>query len=99
MPAIWLLALGGIITATGRSLQQPTISSLVSKHASRDEQGATMGLFQGLGSLARAFGPVVGGIAYGATRSVQPIRPYLTASAILIVASGWTWVVKRGAHE
>jgi DHA1 family tetracycline resistance protein-like MFS transporter len=98
-PALWLLGLGGIIHATGRSLQQPTISSLVSKHASRDEQGATMGLFQGLGSLARTIGPVIGGIAYGHTGSVEPIRPYVTASIILLITAIWTWTVKARAGE
>lgn len=98
-PALWLLGLGGIIHAGGRSLQQPTISSLVSKHADREDQGATMGLFQGLGSLARTIGPVIGGIAYGETHAVQPIRPYVTASIILFLTSIWTWVTKTRAGE
>jgi MFS family permease len=99
-PAVWLLAVGGIITATGRSFQQPSISALVSQHANASEQGVTMGLFQGLGSLARAFGPFVGGIAYGHTRTVvHPIRPYLIAAVILLLAGIWTWAVKRSARE
>lgn len=99
MPAIWLLLLGGVITAAGRSLQQPTMSSLVTKHADRDRQGITMGLFQGLGSLARGFGPLLGGLAYGAADSIHPIRPYLGASVILLVAGVWTWIVKTTARE
>ncbi|HEY7089593.1 MAG TPA: MFS transporter [Tepidisphaeraceae bacterium] len=98
-PAIWLLGLGGIITAAGRSLQQPTMSSLVSKHAERHEQGVTMGLFQGMGSLARGFGPFIGGLAYGHAGASHPIRPYLGASAILFLAGIWTWTVKSGARE
>lgn len=97
-PSVWLLGLGGVITATGRSLQQPTISSLVSKNASAEEQGATMGLFQGLGSLARTIGPVVGGIAYGHRGSVEPTRPYITASIILFITAIWTWMVKAKAE-
>ncbi len=98
-PALWLLLLGGVITASGRSLQQPTISSLVSKNSDRDEQGVTMGLFQGLGSLARAFGPFIGGLAYGHTGAVHPIRPYLGASALLLICAGWTWMVKMRAKD
>lgn len=98
-PVLWLLGIGGIIHAGGRSLQQPTISSLVSKHADRDEQGATMGLFQGLGSLARTVGPVIGGLAYGQANAVRPIRPYITASIILLLTSGWTWMLKARARE
>ncbi|HEY1628508.1 MAG TPA: MFS transporter [Tepidisphaeraceae bacterium] len=98
-PALWLLGIGGIITAGGRSLQQPTISSLVSKHADRDEQGVTMGLFQGLGSLARAFGPFVGGLAYGTLAATHPVRPYIAASALLLICGIWTWLVKSAAAE
>ncbi|HVT89102.1 MAG TPA: MFS transporter [Tepidisphaeraceae bacterium] len=98
-PLLWLLGLGGIVHAGGRSLQQPTISSLVSKHAGKDEQGATMGLFQGLGSLARTIGPVIGGIAYQGASKVEPTRPYITASVLLLGTTIWTWGVKRMARE
>src|SRR4029079_921055 len=94
---LWLLGIGGIITAGGRNLQQPTILSLGTKHRRRDKQGVTMGLFQGLGSLARGFGPIAGGLAYGHTGAIHPIRPYLGASAILFAAGAWTWIVKASA--
>jgi MFS family permease len=96
-PALWLLLLGGMMLAAGRSLQQPTISSLVTKHADRDRQGLTMGLFQGLGSLARGFGPVIGGLLYGVADHKHPIRPYLGASAILFCVAAWTWMLRSAA--
>lgn len=98
-PALWLLGIGGIVMATGRSLQQPTISSLVSKHASDDQQGATMGLFQGLGSLARTIGPLIGGLAYGHRQSIEPTRPYVVASIVLFITAAWTWRLKARAKE
>jgi MFS family permease len=97
--ALWLLLLGGLVTAAGRSLQQPTISSLVSKHADRNRQGLTMGLFQGLGSLARGFGPLIGGLLYGIRDNKHPTWPYLAASGILVCVSGWTWLLRAAASR
>jgi MFS family permease len=96
-PALWLLLLGGLITAAGRSLQQPTVSSLVTKHADRDRQGLTMGLFQGMGSLARGFGPLIGGLLYGVSQHTHPIRPYLCASAVLLCVATWTWMLRAAS--
>src|SRR3954471_767947 len=59
-----LLCLAGATNATGRSLQQPTVSSLLSKFSDPREQGIVFGLYHGLGSLARVVGPVVAGFAY-----------------------------------
>jgi predicted MFS family arabinose efflux permease len=98
-PALWLLAIGGIVHAGGRSLQQPTISSLVSRNAGRDEQGVTMGLFQGLGSLARTIGPIIGGLAYGHQGSINPVRPYITASVLLVLTAVWTSMLKANAER
>lgn len=93
-PALWLLGLGGIVTAAGRSLQTPTMSSLVTQHASRERQGVTLGMYQGLGALGRGFGPVFGGLAYGLTQAKHPIRPYLIAAAILAACAAATFATK-----
>ncbi|MGV3596870.1 MAG: MFS transporter [Bacteroidota bacterium] len=42
----------------------PSVLGLLSKTASKAEQGKMLGLNQSAGSLARVFGPAVGGIAY-----------------------------------
>jgi MFS transporter, DHA1 family, tetracycline resistance protein len=46
--------------AIGRSLIDPSMSSLISLASSAQEQGRTFGTFQGLNSLARVVGPAVG---------------------------------------
>ncbi len=88
--------LGGLaINAVGRSLQQPTISSLVSKYSDPREQGVTFGFFQGLGSLARVVGPIVAGIVY--ERHV--IGPFVTGACIITVAAAWLlllWLAAPG---
>jgi DHA1 family tetracycline resistance protein-like MFS transporter len=61
---LWLLLIAGAINATGRSLHQPPISSLISKISNRNEQGTVFGLFQGLGSIGRALGPMIGTAAF-----------------------------------
>jgi DHA1 family tetracycline resistance protein-like MFS transporter len=92
-PMLALLLLGGATNATGRSLQGPTLSSLISKFADRKEQGVTFGLYHGLGSLARVIGPVIAGFMY----RKHVTGAFLTAAAIVIVASAWTMLVRASA--
>jgi DHA1 family tetracycline resistance protein-like MFS transporter len=46
--------------AVGRSLIDPSTSTLISRAASASDQGRAFGTFQGLSSLARVVGPLVG---------------------------------------
>jgi MFS family permease len=64
--------------ALGSGLINPSLSSLISKSASAQEQGSTLGLSQGLGSLARATGPFCGLLTF----AVRPEIPYVIASVI-----------------
>ncbi|WP_428940810.1 MFS transporter [Fontivita pretiosa] len=82
----WILIVGGATYAVGRSIQQPTIQSLVSKSSDPREQGTTFGLFQGTGTIARVIGPIIAGAIY--TRHVT--APLFTAAAIVALAAGWT---------
>lgn len=65
----------------------PSALSIVSQIAPRNEQGVVMGIYQSVGSLARAFGPLMGASLYGLDFRV----PYLMAlvlygiNAILVV--------------
>lgn len=45
--------------AGGSGLNRPPTMGLVSRHSPVDEQGATMGVVQNAGTLARVFGPVI----------------------------------------
>jgi MFS transporter, DHA1 family, tetracycline resistance protein len=67
--------------ALGSSLVNPSLSALISKNASTHEQGSTLGISQGLGSLARATGPFLGLLSFG----VSPELPYLFASGISFI--------------
>jgi DHA1 family tetracycline resistance protein-like MFS transporter len=59
---LMMVALG--VTAVGSSLAGPTLAGLVSSAASPIEQGAVLGLYQSMGSLGRAIGPFLGGLAF-----------------------------------
>jgi predicted MFS family arabinose efflux permease len=83
--------LAGAINATGRSLQGPTLSALISHYSDPREQGVTFGLYQGLSSLARIFGPVIAGLAYPFVRNTGQ---FLTAAGITLVAMLWTATIR-----
>jgi DHA1 family tetracycline resistance protein-like MFS transporter len=63
-PHIGLAALliVGAIFAIGNSLSTPTLTALASKSVGRGEQGGVLGVTQSVASLARAVGPVIGGL-------------------------------------
>jgi MFS transporter, DHA1 family, tetracycline resistance protein len=76
-PLLWILAIGGLLNAFGRSLQTPTLTALLAMNSDPKAQGAAYGVFQGMGSLARVFGPMLGTAIYSAH-----------AAAVFVVAAG-----------
>jgi len=54
-----------ITLSVGNGLWGPAISTLVSKRALASSQGTALGVLQAMGSLARVFGPIMGGFLYG----------------------------------
>jgi MFS family permease len=93
-PALSVLLLAGAVNAAGRSLQQPTISSLISKFSDPRDQGVVFGLFHGLGSLARVFGPVVAGLTYP---YFHHAGQFVTAGFIAIAMALWTAALRQPA--
>lgn len=70
------------IIAVGNQIDTPSLSSLISRSASGEQQGGVLGVSQSMGALARVIGPLVGGKAldYGVT------VPYLIGGAAMVVA-------------
>jgi DHA1 family tetracycline resistance protein-like MFS transporter len=58
------LAVSGL--ALGMGLTQPSLNSLISRRASREEQGEVMGVSQSVGSLSRVLGPFAAGFSFSA---------------------------------
>lgn len=71
------------LLAAGSGLTQALMASFVSTRAPADRQGATLGVTQSLGSLARAMGPAIGGATYS---MLGQEAPYVTASLGMLVA-------------
>lgn len=64
--------------ALGVGLVTPSLSALISKSVGAQEQGSTLGLSQGLGSLARAAGPFCGLMTFG----IRPDLPFMIAGTL-----------------
>jgi MFS transporter, DHA1 family, tetracycline resistance protein len=92
-PLLAVLCLAGATNATGRSLQQPTMSSLISKFSYPREQGIVFGLYHGLGSLARVVGPAVAGLAY----EVRHTGAFAVAGVIALAMAVWTFALRQPA--
>jgi len=77
----WILLLIVLaVLAIGSSLTRPPVFGLISILTPAHEQGATMGVAQSAGSLARIFAPI---FAAGLL-SIHPPLPYLICSAIAL---------------
>ncbi|MFV0388498.1 MAG: MFS transporter [Pyrinomonadaceae bacterium] len=84
------LLIGMAVFTLGNALSTPALSSLSSKIADDDEQGRVLGTMQSAASLARAVGPLLGGVLLN--NSLNKIddftlrRTFWTASAIMFLA-------------
>jgi DHA1 family tetracycline resistance protein-like MFS transporter len=86
-PTILMIALAGATNAIGRSLQGPTLSSLISQHSDPAEQGVVFGLYHGLSSMARVIGPVLAGLTFPYWHNTGQ---FWTAGALVLAVAAWT---------
>jgi DHA1 family tetracycline resistance protein-like MFS transporter len=77
------LLVGLAIFSIGSSLTRPPVFGMISMLAPAHEQGVTMGVAQGVGSLARIVGPV---FAASLFMRVAPL-PYLICGALCLLTS------------
>jgi MFS transporter, DHA1 family, tetracycline resistance protein len=86
------LLAGIAMFAVGNAISTPSLTSLGSKLAPADEQGATLGVLQSSASLARAVGPALAGVLLYSAAAPQHIDDhtlfltYWTAAGIMFVA-------------
>ncbi len=106
MPAIGPAygGLAGLLVACavlsfGNSLASPAVTSIVSKISPEEEQGSSLGIMQSGASLARAVGPIIGGIllnnAVNEIDDASIQRTFWTASFIMLIALGTSIYVAR----
>ena len=60
--SLMLLAVVGTLAAFGNGVIRPALTSLISQHAGRGEQGVVLGLTQSLMSMASTVAPVLAGV-------------------------------------
>jgi DHA1 family tetracycline resistance protein-like MFS transporter len=77
----WLLLIVGCLPISmGQGLTTPNMAALISHHAAEQRQGMTLGLSQGVASLARAVAPPVGGFLY----DMGPSWPYWIGTLLFL---------------
>ena len=90
-----LLLVGCIPTAAGHGLTGPNLNALVSRQASHQTQGMTLGLSQGVGSLARALGPLLAGWLF----DIGPEWPYWIGAVLLAALAVYGHLVRSAQEE
>jgi len=80
--------------AVGMGLVQPSLNSLISRRAGREEQGEVLGVSQSVGSLARVLGPLAAGFLFA---EFGRGAPYLWGAALVAAAWLLTMLLWRGA--
>lgn len=83
----WILLLVLAVLAIGSGLTRPPLFGLLSILTPADQQGATIGIAQSAGSLARIFGPMFAASLFAAHAAI----PYLTCAAIAFVTGLVAW--------
>jgi MFS family permease len=96
-PLVTVLMLGAFVHAFGRSLFQPAISALVSRETHESIQGASLGLFQGAGTLARALWPLLAGLLY----KFSVAAPWLAGAGVTLAcaAAALLWQHQRRSTQ
>ena len=82
LPWVWLLLALGLLSV-GTSLTRPPLFGLLSNLTPANEQGATIGVAQGAGSLARILGPLFA----TALLPYSPPLPYVICAAVLLATT------------
>ena len=90
-----LLALA--LLSIGSSLTRPPVFGLISILTPPNEQGATIGVAQSAGSLARIVGPIFAATAF----DWRPALPYVTCAVICLIAGliAWRRLVTRASSQ
>jgi len=83
--AVLLLLLA--VLATGSMLTRPPVFGMISNLTPAHEQGATIGVAQSAGSLARIVGPVFAGTLF----YIKPPLPYLICAGVSLLTGILAW--------
>ena len=85
--AWWMLLIVLALLAIGSGLTRPPLFGLLSVLTPPDQQGATIGIAQSAGSLARIFGPMFAGAFFAAHAAL----PYVSCAVIALITGLIAW--------
>lgn len=91
-----LLFAGLGLLAFGNGITNPSLSSLASKGAAAEQRGATMGVYQSAGSLARVVGPPMAGLIFD---HFGVARPLLIGAGLMLLGAWGTVIWRVGSAE
>jgi MFS family permease len=83
----WALLAAIALLAIGSGLTRPPLFGLLSNLTPADEQGATLGVAQSAGSLARVLGPPFSGYLF----DHHPSWPYVVCGLLALVTGVLAW--------
>jgi MFS transporter, DHA1 family, tetracycline resistance protein len=83
-PAGWMLFPAMAVLAAGSGLATPSITSLISRRVTAQEQGRTLGSVQAFSSLMMVVGPLYAGFVFEAG---GPNAPYTTGSLFVLAGA------------
>ena len=86
----WMLPIA-VLIACGTGITNPSLVSLLSQAAGREEQGEVLGLGQSLSALGRIFGPAAAGALFQISAGV----PFWVGSGLMVVCSFFSFAVRR----
>ena len=88
-PQAWMLYPIMGLLAAGSGMATPSLTSLVSRRVSPQEQGATLGGTQALNSLTMVFGPLLAGLLFDAVgiRAPYEVGALLVATGLALIAA------------
>jgi MFS transporter, DHA1 family, tetracycline resistance protein len=95
-PWDWLAGSLLIASVVGHAVWQPATTSLVSRSAPSDRQGAILGAGSATGSLARVAGPAIGGAIFSA---VGPAAPIVFSAVFMLPAAWLGWRAAQALRE
>ena len=90
--ALLLLVASVSMLALGMGMMQPSLNSLISRRAGREEQGEVMGVAQSVGSLSRVLGPAIAGLLFAALGRASP---FFWGALLVAVALSLAWPLLR----
>ena len=80
------------LLAIGKSLNTPTITSLISQESDEEHYGATMGMAQGFSGLGRMVGPTWGGALYAVSIGLPFLATAGILSSVILIAF---WIMRK----